>query len=570
MMSTPGHASLSGQGVPVRDHGDRIPILVVDDQPMNLDAIDAVLTPTGCRTVRALSADDALLALLEQDFAAIMLDIRMPGMNGIDLADLIKARPRSRHVPILFLTAHMFNERDILRGYGAGAVDYLTKPIHPEILRSKIGVFVELFRKTRDLALTNEALRKEMLERARAEDLLRLANQDLEERVRDRTRALERADRRKDEFLAVLGHELRNPLSPILSALEVMTPGVPAVDQTRASGVVRRQVLQMARLIDDLLDVGRITTDRFVLRTTNVPLGAVIAAAVETSRPAILERNHELALHGDLDGVMVNVDAARLSQVLSNLLTNAAKYTPAGGTIDLTTAVDEISGLTIRVKDSGVGIDEAVLPSLFELFVRLDPGGDTAGGGLGIGLALARRLVEMHGGTVNASSPGQNRGAEFTVWLPPTVIAPDESSAPIDEPVEHRPTSMRVLVVDDNVDAADMLTVMLSQWGYEARAASTGTEAVQTAEDFRPEVMLLDLGLPDLDGYQVAMQLRERDWTSGLKIYAVTGRGLEDDRRRSRESGLDDHLVKPIDPDALRRLLRRIQGNDGNDGNQGN
>jgi len=298
-MTTPRATSRTGQASHHTEPGDGIPILVVDDQPINLDAIDAVLTPTGCRMVRAYSADEALLALLEQDFAAIMLDIRMPGMNGIDLADLIKTRPRSRHVPILFLTAHMFNERDILRGYGVGAVDYLTKPIHPEILRSKIGVFVELFRKSRDLAQANEALRKEMLERARADEALRLVNQELEERVRDRTQALERADRRKDEFLAVLGHELRNPLSPILSALEVLHRDAAEPAHTQARAVVRRQVRQMARLIDDLLDVGRITSDRFMLRPAAVPLATVIEAAVETSQPVIAERRHKLYVCGD-------------------------------------------------------------------------------------------------------------------------------------------------------------------------------------------------------------------------------------------------------------------------------
>ena len=557
MMTMPGATSWSGHTTPQVDQGDRIPILVVDDQPINLDAIDAVLTPTGCRMVRAYSADEALLALLEQDFAAIMLDIRMPGMNGIDLADLIKARPRSRHVPILFLTAHMFNERDILRGYGVGAVDYLTKPIHPEILRSKIGVFVELFRKSRDLALANEALRNEMLERARAQEALRVVNQELEERVRDRTQALERADRRKDEFLAVLGHELRNPLSPIMSALEVMHKDAPASDHTQARAVVRRQVRQMARLIDDLLDVGRITSDRFVLRMAPVALRAVVEAAVETSQPLISERNHKLTVTGNKCDAVLIVDAARMSQVLANLLTNAAKFTHPGGTIDVIVNVAD-TGISISVKDSGIGIDRDVLPNLFELFMRVDPGGEMTSGGLGIGLALARRLVEMHGGRLDASSAGRNRGADFTAWLPPTVAATPDTVAAGDESPHPHAASLRVLVVDDNADAAEMLTTMLGHWGYDSRPASNGHAALAVADDFRPEVVLLDLGLPDIDGYEVAARLRGRDWASALKIFAVTGRGLEEDRRRSKATGLDDHLVKPIDPDALRRKLAGI------------
>jgi signal transduction histidine kinase len=536
--------------------GDRAPILVVDDQPLNLDAIDAVLAQTGCRVVRAASADQALLALLDQDFAAIVLDIKMPGMNGIDLADLIKARPKSRHVPILFLTAHMFNERDVLRGYGAGAVDYLTKPVHAEILRSKIAVFVDLFRKTRDLARMNEALRSEMAERARAEEALRLVNQELEARVRERTKALERADRRKDEFLAVLGHELRNPLAPILSAIEVMEPGVSESANAQARGVVRRQVRQMARLIDDLLDVGRITSDRFVLRTAPVRLSAVIAAAIETSQPLLDERCHELVVEaGDASTTLV-VDAARLSQVLANLLTNAAKYTPYRGQIRVSADVND-EGVTIRVRDSGVGIDAAVLPTLFELFVRVDHPEGIGSGGLGIGLALARRLVEMHGGRLHAASEGPGRGAEFTIWLPPTVVAVPLTAVPVSAAPAPEHRRLRVLVVDDNDDAAEMMTTMLGQWGYDARPASTGKSALAMADVFAPEVVLLDLGLPDLDGYAIAEQLRAQPWAADTRIFALTGRGQDEDRKRSVACGLDDHLVKPIDPDELRALLSR-------------
>ena len=541
--------------LPVDPTGDGAPILVVDDQPVNLDAIDAVLAQTGCRLVRASSADQALLALLEQDFAAIVLDIKMPGMNGIDLADLIKARPRSRHVPILFLTAHMFNEREVLRGYGAGAVDYLTKPVHAEILRSKIAVFVELFRKTRDLARMNEALRSEMAERARAEEALRVANQDLEARVRERTQALERADRRKDEFLAMLGHELRNPLAPILSAIEVMQPSAPEAAHTQARGVVRRQVRQMARLIDDLLDVGRITSDRFALRTAPVELAAVVSAAVETSKPLITERRHHLQVKVPEPHVTLIVDAARLSQVLANLLTNAAKYTPAGGQIDLTVDLQD-SGLTISVTDSGVGIDPAVLPTIFELFVRVEHPDGIGSGGLGIGLALAKRLVEMHGGRIDAASQGAGRGSQFILWLPPTVMSnvvvhPDVVTHDL------QPKPLRVLVVDDNDDAAEMLTTMLGQWGYDARPAPNGRTALELAETFAPEIVLLDLGLPDLDGYTIAERMRVRPWAGSTRIFALTGRGQEEDKRRSLASGLDEHLVKPIDPDELRTLLSR-------------
>jgi len=556
-MLTVGPRQMTSQPQPAGGNGhERVPILVVDDQPLNLDAIDAVLSDSGCHLVRAQSADEALLALLEQDFAAIVLDIKMPGMNGIDLADLIKARPRSRHVPILFLTAHLFNEREVLRGYGAGAVDYLTKPIHAEILRSKIGVFVELFRKTQELARTNEALRLEALERARAEEALRVINQELEARVRERTEALERADRRKDEFLAVLGHELRNPLAPILSAIEVMQPGVPEPKRNEARAIVGRQVRQMARLIDDLLDIGRITSDRFALRTAPVSLETVVSSAVETSRPLLNERQHALAVHLPESDLRLVADAVRLSQVLANLLTNAAKYTPAGGAIHLS-AESGPSGLLIRVRDNGVGIDAAMLPSIFDLFVRGDHPAH-AGGGLGIGLALARRLVEMHGGQLSAKSEGPDRGSEFTVRLPPEVVMPVEPATDLDASPEPAMRSLRVLVVDDNADAADMFVMMLGLWGHSARPAYTGSSALRVAQDMKPDVVLLDLGLPDIDGYEVARRLQEQSWARAASIFAVTGRGLDVDRERSAATGFRDHLVKPVPPDALKQLLSRL------------
>ena len=541
------------------DHGDPAPILVVDDQIPNLDAMEALLSPLECRLVRAHTADEALLALLEQDFAAIVLDIRMPGMSGIELADLIKTRPRSRHVPILFLTAHMFNEKDILRGYGTGAVDYLVKPIHGEILRSKISVFVELFRKTRELARVNDSLQREAVERARVEEALRLANQDLEQRVRDRTDALERADRRKDEFLAVLGHELRNPLAPIVSAIEVLEwTGVSESNASQARAVVRRQVRHMTRLIDDLLDVGRITSDRLVLQLSAVDLTAVIAAAVETSRPVIEEFGHRLTITSPTRSILLQVDAARLSQVLSNLLTNAAKYTPLGGEIHVVADADA-NGVVIRVRDDGVGIERQHLQSIFDLFVRVGQSDGLGGGGLGIGLALAQRFVQMHGGRLEATSEGTGKGSEFSIWLPPSILTDSahEAGALGETDPQHR---RRVLVVDDNHDAADMLSAMLMGWGHDARPAYESETALALAEEFEPEIALLDLGLPGMDGYTLGERLRSRPWACALVLVAVTGRGQEDDRARTRNAGFNDHLVKPVALEGLRSVINTSVG----------
>ena len=541
------------------DRGERAPILVVDDQVPNLDAMEALLSPLDCRLVRAHTADEALLALLEQDFAAIVLDIRMPGMSGIELADLIKTRPRSRHVPILFLTAHMFNERDILRGYGTGAVDYLVKPIHGEILRSKISVFVELFRKTRELATVNDSLQREAVERARVEEALRLANQDLEQRVRDRTDALERADRRKDEFLAVLGHELRNPLAPIVSAIEVLEwTGVSEANASQARAVVRRQVRHMTRLIDDLLDVGRITSDRLVLQLSAVDLSAVIAAAVETSRPVVEEFGHRLTITSPTRSIMLQADAARLSQVLSNLLTNAAKYTPLGGEIHVVADAGP-DGVTIRVRDDGVGIAREHLQSIFDLFVRVGQPDGLGGGGLGIGLALAQRFVQMHGGKLEATSDGAGTGSEFSIWLPASILTVPAHEAGVlgEADPQHR---RRVLVVDDNHDAADMLSAMLMGWGHDARPAYESETALALADEFEPEIALLDLGLPGMDGYALGERLRSRPWACALVLVAVTGRGQEDDRARTRNAGFNEHLVKPVALEGLRSVINTSVG----------
>jgi signal transduction histidine kinase len=554
MLRPPADANGS---VPVSlDFGDDVvPLLLVDDQPSNLQALETLLGSTGCRLVRAQSADEALLALLDQDFAAIVLDIQMPGMNGLELASLIKQRRRSRHVPILFLTAHMIDERDMLQGYGTGAVDYLTKPIHPEILRSKIAVFVELFRKTRALARTNEMLQREMAERERMDEALRQANQELEWRVQERTEALQEADRRKDEFLASLAHELRNPLAPIRSAVEVLRrPELGAHHRGEAQAVIVRQVEHMTRLIDDLLDVSRITRDMLVLRVQRIGLEQVMAAAIETSRPLIAEREHALHVELPAEPVHLDADPARLAQVLSNLLTNAAKYTAPGGEIRVAAEADDREVL-IKVTDTGIGIEPDMLPMVFDLFVQGDRSRDRSGGGLGIGLTLARRLVMMHGGAIDVHSAGPGQGAVFSVRLP---VAP--ASAEAGRPAmllseAELPHALRVLVIDDNEDAADMLATLLTAWGQQARVARDGLAALEAAHDFRPDVVLLDIGLPHLDGYEVARRIRQQAWGQHMVLAAVTGWGQDSDRQRSQEAGFDHHLVKPVDPEALRTLL---------------
>ncbi len=534
---------------------DDAQILLVDDQPSNLEVLEAMLDRPDWRLVRARSADEALLALLHQEFAAIVLDIRMPGTSGLELAGVIKQRKRTQHVPILFLTAHLVEERDVLRGYSTGAVDYLTKPIRPEILRSKISVFVELYRKRRAVTRGHEALEREVRERQHVEEALRRANQELEDRVRDRTAALEVANRRKDEFLAALAHELRNPLAPIRAAAEFMRlrgTAEPAIEHARA--VIDRQVSHMTRLIDDLLDVSRITRDQLVLRTARIALADVVASAVETSRPIVEQRGHELTVSLPETMVCLEVDPARMAQVLSNLLTNAAKYTPPGGQI-LLDARTEAEQLVVTVSDSGIGIPADMLPRVFEMFMQVDKALGRATDGLGIGLTLARRIVEMHGGTIEASSPGPGAGSSFTIRLP--VLDPPMRSLDPDDDLDIRPLphALRVLIVDDNRDAAEMLAALLGAWGQQTHLAFDGRTALELGGTFMPDVVLLDLGMPHLDGYETARLMRATGWGARALLVAVTGWGQPHDRDRSQASGVDPHLVKPVAPSALRALL---------------
>jgi CheY-like chemotaxis protein len=313
----------------------------------------------------------------------------------------------------------------------------------------------------------------------------------------------------------------------------------------------------MTRLIDDLLDVGRITSDKLVLRPSAVDITAVIAAAVETSRPAIDERGHHLSIDLPQSPLVIRADPARLSQVLSNLLTNAAKYTAPGGQIRISVESAH-DGLVIRTRDTGVGIDPAIMPTLFELFGHVEHESGLGSGGLGIGLALARQLVDMHGGRLEARSDGPGRGSEFCIWLPASLVvtSPAHPEAEVPQPSPAAP--LRILVVDDNQDAADMLAMMLSSWGYDARQAYDAKGALALADAFMPHVALLDLGLAGPDGYAVAKSLQARPWAGHLAVVAVTGRGQQEDRDRTKAHGFYAHLVKPVAPETLRPMLERL------------
>src|SRR5712671_2841670 len=536
---------------------DSAPILLVDDQPANLDALEASLATTGCKFVLARSADEALLALLDQDFAAIVLDVMMPGMSGFDLATMIRRRERTRQVPILFLTARMLDQQDELRGYGTGAVDYLTKPLDPQILRAKIAVFVDLYRKRRALSRMNLELQRQIGERQRMSDELARMNAELETRVGERTAALAEAGRRKDEFLATLAHELRTPLSALRTASEALRLKAPeSADILMLQGVFQRQVQQLTRLTNDLLDVSRITRDKLTLQRRQVAITDVIDSAIETVRPLLEKQNQTINVVAPSDAVHVDGDPARLSQVLANLLDNAARYSSPGGRIDLTT---ELSGphVLIKVADKGIGIERELLARIFELFVQgQKPQPDE--GGLGIGLPLARRLTEMHGGSLTAYSPGPGLGSEFVVQLP-TLLggeSADRTSARPSAPAKL--ARQRVLIIEDNQDTAAMMDIMLKEWGQETRVAHDGPSAIEVAKKFRPQVVLLDVGLPKLHGYEVARRLRQQEWAQDAHVVAITGWGLEADRL-GEAAGIDHRLLKPVDPETLHSLLLSMQ-----------
>jgi two-component system, chemotaxis family, CheB/CheR fusion protein len=375
--------------------------------------------------------------------------------------------------------------------------------------------------------------------------------------------ALREADRRKDEFLATLAHELRNPLAPIRNAVQILQmqgPPDPTLQWARA--VIDRQAQQLARLVDDLLDVSRISRGKIELRKERVEVSAIVERALETSRPFIEAAGHQLTVTFPLEPLLVVADLTRMAQALSNLLNNAAKYTRAGGHIHLSAgrAGEEA---VIKVGDDGVGIPPEMLSRIFELFTQVDTSLERAQGGLGIGLTIARSLVEMHGGRIEAASDGPGHGSEFTVRLP---LELDE--APWRAPFEQHGAQpagagLRILVVDDNEDSAESLAVWLRLIGHDVRTAYDGPRALETAREYRPDIVLLDIGMPGMSGYDVARRLRDQPETRQIALVAMTGWGQEEDRRRSMEAGFDEHLVKPLDPQSLGDLLARIASRKG-------
>jgi CheY-like chemotaxis protein len=668
-----------GDGAPAR-------ILVVDDQPSQRLALQAALSGMGEEVTAVGSGAEALRLLLDRDVAVILLDVNMPEMDGFETAALVRLRPRSRHTPIIFLTADT-DEMLQARAYSLGAVDFILNPFTPEILCAKVKVFVELSKMQARVQREAEqriALTREQAARAAAEaegrrlsflaevgrilsrsldtatlvrDLLDLIVPRLtdvaavalagEERtswraldaggrvtadpptgewalalepalrramldgeaevldgglearyglvlplvargrtvgavatgIADTTRRnaeadfelirlvanraaitldnsrlyheIQERDRQKDEFLAILSHELRNPLGAITTAAHLLET-VPLMDDRaiRARSVLVRQSAHLGRMVDDLLDVARVSSGRISLDLVSIDLCDVVRRAVEALRVAGGLDHHEIGLR--LKPTTIFADVARMEQVITNLLVNAVKYTDAGGRIEMEVGAEGGEGV-VRVRDTGVGMSADMLRRLFQPFAQERQAPDRARGGLGLGLVLVRQLIELHGGRVDADSAGPGKGSVFTLRLPRAVPTP--SAARDDAQSLRGEGPLRILIVEDNADAREMLRTLLDLAGHETHEAADGLQGLRLAMELKPQVALVDLGLPGLDGLELAGRIRATPGGDAIVLVALTGYGQQQDRQRTRAAGFDHHVVKPVDADTLGKVL---------------
>jgi signal transduction histidine kinase len=670
---------------------EKVNILVVDDLPEKHVVFGSILEELGQNIVSARSGQEALRHILEREFAVILLDVNMPDIDGLETASLIRQYKKSSQTPIVFITAYV-DEVQAKRGYALGAVDYIPSPVVPEVLRSKVRVFVELFRMNRQLqmqAAAREALARSEAARAAAEEAIHRADYlseagqqlsrslDIEDTIKalfdvavpmlaDRavlalahadgslgrietypwsptdapetmpqglrdvlTRVLEKkqfdlwregdqaaavcpllaggralgalilrasaarmdssrvalakevvgrasiamenarlytaiqdADRRKNEFLAMLAHELRNPLAPIRNAVHIMQGGeVSQPTMNWARDVIGRQADHMARLIDDLLDVSRIVQGKVVVKPERLSLASLVERSLEASSPRVAARDQELRVELPQQPITLNGDAVRLAQVLANLINNASKFSGPNTQITLSAAYTD-GELKISVKDQGAGIDPVFLPHIFDLFAQADQSLDRSQGGLGIGLTLVKHLVELHGGRVAARSEGVGRGTEITVYLPAQQASASDAPMPssaIRTPVARGDAPARILVVDDLAASAETLMTLLQMEGFEVKVASEGMAALKIAEEFHPDVVLLDIGLPGMNGFEVANRLRTQPECREALMIALTGYGEAESRSRSVEAGFDFHMVKPADVNLLLSMLANPQ-----------
>lgn len=511
----------------------QVSFLLVDDLEENLISLEALLRREGLTILKARSGDHALELLLKHDVALALIDVQMPGLNGFELAELMRGNERTRRVPIIFVTAgNTTDSRWRFRGYEAGAVDFIQKPIEPDVLRSKADVFFELYCQRQQIAAQRDELQ-------------------------NHAEALKDADRRKDEFLATLAHELRTPLAPLRNGLDLLQRNPNGEKAGDIRSMMDRQLVHLVRLIDDLLDVSRVSQGKIELKKTPVRIDEIVRSATEASRPLMDGAGHRLEIEMLENPLWVDGDEVRLSQAVSNLLNNAAKYTPAGGRITLGVRA-EAQRVVISVTDTGIGIPDNMQANVFQLFTQIDDHLQRSQGGLGIGLALVRQLVELHGGAVSAYSAGPGTGSRFTIKLPlvsapaPT-RAPDQSKRPVPT---FRP--LKVLVVDDNPIIADTLGMMLEDIGHKFEAVHDGREALDVAKHYHPDVILLDIGLPGMNGYEVCKAFRSDAEFQETPIIAQTGWGQDRDKELATEAGFDFHLTKPVPLEQLQKVFATL------------
>ena len=517
--------------------GGKVSILVVDDRADKLLAYEVMLAELKQNIVCVRSGKEALRRLLREDFAAILLDVNMPGMDGFETAALIRQRQRCETTPIIFVSAINDTLTHISRGYSLGAVDYILTPVVPDILRAKIAVFVDLFKKT-------EQIKRQAEER---ESLIR------EQAIAEHARVeAERASEAKDRFLAMLSHELRTPLTPVLASVFMLEreDNVPKV-MHESLQLIRRNVELEARLIDDLLDLTRISKGKVQLSFEIVDAHTLLRNALEICQSEIEQKKLELRSEFAATKVYLQADPARLQQIFWNLIKNAVKFTPHGGKLGIRKTNNGDGQFRLEVEDSGCGIDPGVLPRIFHAF---EQAGRTQLGGLGLGLAISKALVEAHHGSISAESQGRDSGATFTALFPTCErnAIPKSSDAPRSTAKRR---SVRILLVEDHEDTNRSLTRMLRRRGYEVHPANDIRSALDIAARKQFDVLVSDIGLPDGSGIDLLKALRAKRDVFGI---ALSGYGMEEDIRRSGEAGFSHHLVKPVDLNKLDSIIQEM------------
>ncbi|HKP12765.1 MAG TPA: response regulator [Blastocatellia bacterium] len=598
---------------PAKEQG--VNILLVDDRPENLLALEATLGYLDQNIVKANSGVEALKLLLDHDFALILMDVHMPELDGFETAALIRQREKSQAVPIIFLTAMNKSDGQVFRGYSLGAVDYIFKPFEPEILKAKVAVFIELYKKTEEikrqaelllvknreldhtnramaalyqeierkndelemrvdqrtaeLAAANAALQAEIVERRRAEDE---RSQILAREQKARAEA-EAANHAKDEFLATVSHELRTPLTSILGwtrLLRLREPDPAAL--ARGLETIERNAKSQAKLIEDILDVSRIISGKLRIEARPTELAPIIEMAIDAVSPAAEAKAISIETAFGATVGEVRGDPTRLQQVVWNLLSNAVKFTPNGGAISISlTRQGECA--RVVVSDNGCGISKEFLPFVFDRFSQAERHMTRKHGGLGLGLAIVRHLVEMHGGIIHVESAGEGEGATFTVDLPlmngyaeaVRAAALHEESGPA-EAAEADPLralqDLRILLVDDDPDTLQMLTIALEHAGGEVRACASASEALAVLGEWRADLMVSDIGMPNEDGYALIRKVRSLDPGMGgaIPAIALTAFAGAADRARALSEGFQKHVSKPVEPFDLIRVIAKLSG----------